>query len=188
MESAHAIFWNTLYSLSEQQLVSCSGAYGNGGCQGGWYYWAWDYATVTPITTEAVYPYTSGQHGVTGRCTYVDGTGVMYDQSQTDVLGDTASITTAINQQPVAVAIEADTSTFQYYTSGVITSSACGTNIDHAVTAVGYGTDPSAGGYYVVRNSWGSSWGNSGYVWIGQSTGAGICGINQYVAYPTVKA
>jgi hypothetical protein len=186
MESAHAIFWNTLYSLSEQQLVSCSGAYGNSGCQGGWYYWAWDYATVTPITTEAVYPYTSGQHGVTGRCTYVDGTGVMFDQSQTDVLGDTASITTAINQQPVAVAIEADTSTFQYYTSGVITSSACGTNIDHAVTAVGYGTDPSAGGYYVVRNSWGSSWGNSGYVWIGQSTGAGICGINQYVAFPTV--
>jgi cathepsin L len=81
MESAHAIFYGTLYSLSEQQLVSCSGSFGNGGCQGGWYYWAWDYAVTTPITTETVYPYTSGAHGVTGRCTYTAGSGVMYDLS-----------------------------------------------------------------------------------------------------------
>jgi len=86
----------------------------------------------------------------------------------------------------VAVAIQANTSTFQNYKSGVITGTACGTSIDHAVTAVGYGTDPTAGGYYIVRNSWGSSWGNSGYVWIGQAEGAGVCGINQYVAFPTV--
>jgi C1A family cysteine protease len=188
LESAHAIFYSTLYSLSEQQLVSCSGAYGNGGCQGGWYYYAWDYATVTPITTETVYPYTSGQHGVTGRCTYTAGSGVLYDQSQTDVATDTTSIMTAIAQQVVSVAIEADTSTFQTYSSGVITSAACGTNIDHAVAAVGYGTDPTAGGYYLVRNSWGTSWGDQGYVKIGQAGGAGICGINQYVAFPTVKA
>ena len=111
----------------------------------------------------------------------------MYDLSQTDVAGNTSAIVAAITQQPVAVAIQANTSTFQYYTSGVITGTACGTNIDHAVTAVGYGTDPTAGGYYIVRNSWGSSWGNSGYVWIGQASGAGVCGINQYVAFPTVK-
>jgi len=53
---------------------------------------------------------------------------------------------------------------------------------------VGYGTDPTAGGYYLVRNSWGTSWGDQGYVKIGQAGGAGICGINQYVAFPTVKA
>ena len=94
---------------------------------------------------------------------------------------------TAIAAQPVAVAIEADTTTFQSYTSGIITSSACGTNIDHAVTAVGYGVSGTTG-YYIVRNSWGTSWGQAGYVWIGQASGAGICGINQYVAYPTVKA
>lgn len=96
MESAHAIFYNTLYSLSEQQLVSCSGSFGNSGCQGGWYYWAWDYATTTPVTTETVYPYTSGTHGVTGKCAYVAGSGVMYDLSQTDVAGNTSAIVAAI--------------------------------------------------------------------------------------------
>lgn len=188
MESAHAIFYNTLYSLSEQQLVSCSQAYGNAGCGGGWYYWAWDYATVTPITTEATYPYTSGKLGLTKTCTYVAGSGIMYDLSQSDVATDTASIVAAITQQPVSVAIEADQSVFQYYTSGVITGTACGTNIDHAVVAVGYGNDPTAGPYYVVRNSWGATWGNSGYVWIGQADNPGVCGINQYVAFPTVLA
>jgi len=84
----------------------------------------------------------------------------------------------------LSVAVQADTTTFQSYTSGVITSSACGTNIDHAIAIVGYN---QTGNYYIVRNSWGSSWGNSGYVWIGMASGKGICGINQYVAYPTVK-
>lgn len=188
MESAHAIFYSTLPSLSEQQLVSCSGAFGNGGCQGGWYYWAWDYAVGTPITTESVYPYTSGAHGVTGQCKYAAGSGIMYDLSQTDVAGNTSAMMAAIAQQPCAVAIAASTSYFQTYTSGVLVGTACGTSIDHAVTAVGYGTDPTYGGYYIVRNSWGTSWGNQGYVNIGQATGAGVCGINQYVAFPTVKA
>jgi C1A family cysteine protease len=185
MESAHAIFHSTLPNLSEQQLVSCSSAYGNSGCNGGWYYWAWDYAAVTPITSESTYPYTSGNFGITGTCKYVSGTGTIYDQTQTDVAGNTTAMQTAVAQQPQSVAIEADTTLFQSYTSGVITSSACGTNIDHAVAAVGYNT---SGNYWIVRNSWGATWGNSGYVWIGMASGAGICGINQYVAYPTVKA
>ena len=187
-ESAHAIFYSTLPNLSEQQLVSCSGSFGNQGCNGGWYYYAWDYNVKTPLASETTYPYTSGNFGVTGTCKYVAGSGTIYNQSQTDVAGNTTAIMTAIAQQVVSVAIQADTTTFQSYKSGVITSSACGTNIDHAVAAVGYGTDPSAGGYYLVRNSWGTSWGDQGYVKIGQASGAGICGINQYVAYPTVKA
>jgi len=66
--------------------------------------------------------------------------------------------------KPVSVAIQANKLVFQLYTSGVITSSKCGTNIDHAVVAVGYGTDPTYGAYFLVRNSWGTSWGESGYV------------------------
>lgn len=111
----------------------------------------------------------------------------MYDLTQTDVATDTNSIIAAAYQQVLSVAIEADQSVFQTYTSGVITSSACGTNIDHAVAIVGYGVDATAGGYYIVRNSWGTSWGDQGYVLIGQAANPGICGINQYVAYPTVK-
>lgn len=185
LESANAIFHNKLVSLSEQQLVSCSSSFGNQGCNGGWYYYAWDYAVGTPIASESGYPYTSGTFGITNTCKYVAGSGILYDKSQTNVAGNTSAIMTAIAQQVVSVAIEADTSYFQSYTSGVLTGTACGTNIDHAVAAVGYGTGTS-GGYYIVRNSWGTSWGNQGYVWIGQATGAGVCGINQYVAYPTV--
>jgi KDEL-tailed cysteine endopeptidase len=184
LESAHAIFYSTLPNLSEQQLVSCSSAFGNSGCNGGWYYWAWDYAVSTPITGETTYPYTSGNFGITGTCKYVSGSGFQYDLSQTDVAGNTAAMETATAQQVLSVAIEADTTTFQSYTSGTITSSACGTNIDHAVAIVGYST---TGNYWLVRNSWGTSWGMQGYVQIGMASGAGICGINQYVAYPTVK-
>jgi C1A family cysteine protease len=64
----------------------------------------------------------------------------------------------AIAQGPVAVTIEADTMTFQMYTSGILDSTKCGTNLDHAVAAVGYGTENGVE-YYIVRNSWGANWG-----------------------------
>ncbi len=79
----------------------------------------------------------------------------------------------AINRGPVSVAIQADTAVFQTYSSGVITGDACGSNIDHAVLAVGYGP-----GYYIVKNSWGTWWGDQGYVKIEMRDGAGTCGIN----------
>ena len=66
------------------------------------------------------------------------------------------------------------------YTSGVLTGSACGTNLDHGVLAVGYGTENGTP-YYLVKNSWGDSWGDAGYVRIGMAEGAGVCGINQAV-------
>jgi len=83
----------------------------------------------------------------------------------------------------VSVAIEADKSVFQHYTGGIITSSSCGTNLDHGVAAVGYG---SQGGqeYYIIRNSWGPSWGDKGYVKLGVVNGAGICGVQSDAVYP----
>jgi hypothetical protein len=74
---------------------------------------------------------------------------------------------------------------FQSYTGGIITSSSCGTTVDHAVAIVGYN---ETNNFYWVRNSWGTSWGLSGYVKIGRASGAGICGINQYIEYPTMRA
>jgi cathepsin L len=71
----------------------------------------------------------------------------------------------AIDQQPVSVAIDASTNTFQYYTGGVITTG-CGTTLDHAVVAVGYGTSNGTD-YFMVRNSWGTNWGMNGFVMIG---------------------
>lgn len=92
----------------------------------------------------------------------------------------------AINGQPVAVAINASGYAFQTYKSGVLAAKGCSTSTNHAVVATGYnsgGSDP----YWIVRNSWGSSWGNKGYIWMSQNGGTkGTCGINTQVNYATV--
>ena len=94
----------------------------------------------------------------------------------------------ALAQQPVSIAISADTKLFQSYSSGVITSSSCYTSLDHGVLAVGYGTENGVE-YYLVKNSWGASWGMDGYVKIGRSDSTndpGICGIAMQPSFPTV--
>ena len=92
----------------------------------------------------------------------------------------------AISVGPTSVTIEADKAVFQRYTSGILNSAECGTQLDHAVTAVGYGVEGKQG-YYIVRNSWGASWGDAGYIRIATKTvGKGICGIQQISVYPTV--
>jgi len=173
-----------------QQPVSCSSAYGNNGCNGGWYYWVWEWMQVTPVVQAIYYPYSSGA-GVTGTCATITNatapfastvaTGTPYVQVGTT----NAAIQSAIMVKPVSVAVEANLPAFQLYSSGVITKN-CGTFVDHAILAVGWGNDPTYGNYWIVENSWGSSWGANGYVLIGMSdtSTAGICGINQYVYYP----
>jgi len=86
----------------------------------------------------------------------------------------------ALAKQPVAVAIEADQSAFQFYTSGVLTKG-CGTQLDHGVLAVGYGTENGVD-YFLVKNSWGPAWGDKGYIKIGQNN---VCGILLAASYPT---
>ena len=88
----------------------------------------------------------------------------------------------AVATGPVAVAIDASDSTFQLYSSGIYNT--CGTNLDHAVLAVGYGSN-SAGDYWIVKNSWGTGWGMSGYVYIGRDNSpSGVCGINMMPSQP----
>jgi len=86
------------------------------------------------------------------------------------------------------VAIEADQFSFQRYSSGVFDNSSCGTNLDHAVLLVGYGTDADSGvEYYTMKNSWGSSWGDEGYMKMAiVGNGPGICGVQMQPAYPTM--
>jgi C1A family cysteine protease len=92
----------------------------------------------------------------------------------------------AVAQQPVSVSIEADTEYFQSYKSGVLTDeAACGTTTDHAVIAVGYGNENGTD-YWLVRNSWGSSWGEAGYVKLGAVAGVGVCAIQSGPLYPVV--
>lgn len=97
----------------------------------------------------------------------------------------------AIATGPISVAVDATSNLFKTYSSGIITNaSECGTLCSHAVNVVGYGTDSLLGDFYIVRNSWGTGWGESGYARIGTGSSLqadkGVCGINQYPAYPVV--
>jgi C1A family cysteine protease len=195
VESAVSIFHGVqpVLVLSPQQLVSCSQSYGNAGCGGGWYYYAWNYLSANAQETEADYPYSNATFtfGVTGTCTANTSLGVVKTQSGSNTyvkVGHTNSdMMSAIMRQPTSVAIDAASNTFQYYTSGVITSG-CGISIDHAVVAVGYGTENNQD-YFLVRNSWGTGWGDQGFVKIAQSSSngsPGVCAINEMPYYPNV--
>lgn len=116
-------------------------------------------------------------------CNY-KGDGIVEVQSYYDVTAnDSQALLDAIALGPVSVAIEADQTVFGSYTGGIITGSACGTKLDHGVLAVGFGTDNGVK-YIKVKNSWGASWGENGYVRIGVESGAGVCGINQSASQP----
>jgi len=95
----------------------------------------------------------------------------------------------ALYVNPVSVAIEADTKSFQVYSSGVFSNSGCGTTLDHAVVLVGWGTESVGGDYYILRNSWGTTWGESGYMKLGRGSAygkAGECGVLSKPYYPVV--
>ena len=134
---------------------------------------------------ETAYSYTARD----GTCKYDSASGKVNVKSVATVRARSAAqLMAAIATGPTSVTVEADTSVFQQYTSGVLNSAACGTNLDHAITAIGYGTDASAGDYYIVRNSWGASWGNNGYINIAAvEHTAGICGIQQTSVWPTTN-
>jgi len=187
IEGAHQIATGKLVSLSEQQLVDCSVSQGNHGCEGGLMDYAFTYTISNGgLTTEDNYAYTATGPNTCQTAKASDHAATI--ASYADVpQNQEAQLIAAVTRQPVSVAIEADQSQFQFYKSGVF-KDACGTQLDHGVLAVGYGT---TGGqdYWIVKNSWGTSWGMSGYILMAQHVGAtGICGINMMSSYPSASA
>lgn len=179
LEGAYQIKYGSLISFSEQNLVSCDTI--DSACNGGLMDNAFSWTKSNGgLCTEAGYPYTSGSTGQKGTCTTTctKNTAVA-PKSYTDVAKNSDSaLMTALVMQPVSIAIQANQPAFQLYKSGVLTGT-CGTNLDHGVLAVGYGTWTDGTDYYKVKNSWGTSWGMGGYILIqrGNPQRCGECGI-----------
>jgi cathepsin L len=181
-EGAHAIKTGNLVSLSEQQLVDCSQAQGNQGCNGGLMDQGFQYIiTNNGITTEAAYPYTAQD----GTCN-TNVTAAATISSFVDVTaGSETALLAATNIGPVSIAIEADQECFQFYSGGILSDPSCGMQLDHGVLVVGYGTDSTTNTpYWIVKNSWGASWGESGYIRLIRGTNE--CGVAQEASYPVV--
>jgi hypothetical protein len=178
-----------LVSLSEQQLVDCSHN-GNMGCHGGLMDNGFKYIENNGLCTEDSYPYTAAN----GKCQAdTCTTGVKQGQMSgfKDVeRDDMQALMEAVSEGPVSIAIEADHQAFQFYKGGVLTKS-CGTMLDHGVLVVGYGSDDDID-FWMVKNSWGPSWGGDGYIKLERGASpdgaAGECGLLQQPSYPVLGA
>jgi KDEL-tailed cysteine endopeptidase len=182
IEGAHVALNGNLFNLAEQELVDCAGSFGNQGCNGGLMDQAFQYvASVGGLANEADYPYKAAD----GDCQTVKTRNGKIAAFVDVAVNSSDALKAALNKQPVAVAIEADTFTFQGYSGGVINDDSCGTQLDHGVVAVGF-NDEDKIPYYKVRNSWGASWGEAGHVRLAIVDGPGMCGIQMAASYPTL--
>jgi len=185
-EGAYFLSTKKLVSLSEQELVDCSAAEGNSGCEGGLMDFGFQYIIDNKgITTEKAYPYTATD----GTCASTGKPVGATISSFSDVSpSDNDALRAAVVQQPVSIAIEADQDGFQFYSSGVF-SGDCGDALDHGVLVVGYNQTASPA-YWIVKNSWGSSWGDAGYIFLVDDAtlngGTGQCGLLSEPSYPVV--
>jgi cathepsin L len=183
-EGAWFLKHKKLVSLSEQNLVDCSTAQGNMGCNGGLMDAAFQYIiSNNGIDTEASYPYTA-----TGPnpCRFNRANVGATLRSYTDVRsGDENALLNAVAMTPVSVAIDAGHQSFQLYSGGVYNEPACSsTQLDHGVLAIGWGTDNGTP-YWLVKNSWGQSWGLNGYIMMSRNK-RNQCGIATAASYPVV--
>lgn len=181
---------NVLVSLSEQEMIDCTSQYANHGCNGGLPDRAYLYAMQNGVENEASYPYS----GVLGVCRNnlhplyhsqnqkIKATGLVQIPK-----GDEQKLKEAIATiGPISVSIDASQPSFQLYSSGIYSDPLCSSEVlDHSVLIVGYGTDELKQDYYIVKNSWGSSWGENGYFKLARNHN-NHCGIASFAIYPLV--
>jgi len=176
IESYSFLHNGKLLELSPQQITSCDKT--DGGCNGGNTETAYGYVQKTGgIESGADYPYTSGG-GNTGVCKFDASKVVVKIAGYKSVAKGEPNLKTALNNGPVSVCLAADA--FQSYRSGILRS--CPGQVDHCVQAVGY-DDSNSPPYWIVRNSWATSWGEAGYIRV--ASGSDLCKISDDVTYPT---
>ncbi|GMP33973.1 hypothetical protein CsSME_00007055 [Camellia sinensis var. sinensis] len=183
VEGINQIKTKKLVSLSEQELVDCDNNE-NAGCNGGLTDLAFEFIKRKGgITTEENYPYNAAD----GTCdvSKENHPVVSIDGHENVPANDEDALMKAAANQPISVAIDAGGSDFQFYSEGVFTGG-CGTELDHGVAIVGYGTTLDGTKYWIVKNSWGTEWGEKGYIRMqrGISDKEGLCGIAMEASYP----
>lgn len=177
IEGIYAIKTGRLVELSIQQIVDCSKAYGNQGCNGGWMNYAFEYAMKHEISALNTYKYTGAKQS----CQYDKLLGGVKIAGYEDVVPyNVKELTIAVSNQPVSVSVDA--TVWQFYSSGVIDNN-CGISLNHAVVAVGYSMSDK-GNYWILKNSWGPHWGEQGFLKVAMADGPGLCGINKISSYP----
>jgi len=166
-----------LIGLSMEQIVDCdTTCYG---CGGGWPYLAYEYVTSAGgIDSYSSYPYTAGE-GQSGQCNFNQANVAAKVSSYTSLSeGENYLYQQASTAGPVSVCVDA--STWQYYSGGVLTT--CSNSVDHCVQLTGYVNYGQSGAYWIVRNSWATSWGENGFIWI--EIGQNLCLIGNYATVP----
>ncbi|XP_055308019.1 procathepsin L-like [Sitodiplosis mosellana] len=188
IESQYVLKTGVLVSLSPQNLVDCAPyltASQNNKCIGNTCEYGYEYVYANGIQTEQSYPYTSG-NGNVGSCYYDPSksvTNVNY-YAYLPENDEMAMVKAIFNIGPITAALYAGNSGFQFYQSGIYHEPECSEQVNHAVLIVGYGTDQTAGDYYIVKNSYGLNWGESGFFRI--SRNLNMCGCGSSAMYTTI--
>lgn len=183
VESAYVIFKNENPDLSEQQLVDCSTDGGNNGCDGGWETGAMTYIRDLGVVSTRDYPYLA-KKGICNK-SIINQKKLHKIKSWSYVEKGPEKIIEILKNQPVTASIFVDR-LFQNYKSGIYTVSECWLKANHALLTVGYVLDP-VHPYFIVKNQWGKSWGENGYIRISMAQGDGVCGFStaKAAAYPS---
>jgi C1A family cysteine protease len=174
IEEHYAIKYNKSVVLAEQQLVDCSWAYGNNGCNGGLFANGYAYVRDYGLELNSTYPYVANDT----LCTYNQNKVVVKITGTIAAVRSASGLKQVLMNGPASISLHVG-DTFRAYTSGIYNDASCPTAVNHAVQSVGWGFDSASGqNYFIVRNSWGAAWGEQGYIRIAETnTDLGICGM-----------